>query len=122
MASRMIDEPSSRSSRQAISTTPRAAPLRSSPFQAVRLSSYPDNGAAVFQALPRICNNELQVQVFRGIGELAFAAGQTLALTPRDCRDFPLELQFVYQGVTFCQLKSAQVMANLVPGSPADGR
>lgn len=63
----------------------------------------------------KICNNDLQVQVYQGIGELAFAAGQTLKQIPRDSRDFPLELQFVYDGVTFCQLKSAQSLAALPP-------
>lgn len=60
-----------------------------------------------------ICDNDLRVQVYRGIGELAFAAGQTLTLTPRDCQDFPLELHFDYEGVRFCQLKSARDLAVL---------
>lgn len=40
---------------------------------------------------------------------------QTLRQLPRDSRDFPLELQFVHNGVTFCQLKSAQYLAALAP-------
>lgn len=63
-----------------------------------------------------ICNNDLRVQVFRGIGELAYAAGKTLELTQRDCRDFPLELHFVYEEVSFCQLKSARAISEFGAG------
>ncbi|MEO1815032.1 MAG: hypothetical protein ABGU93_05500 [Acetobacterium sp.] len=60
-----------------------------------------------------LCNNDLGVHVYQGIGELAAAAGQTLTVSPRNCRDFPLELTFVYQGVRFCELKSAEVLQSL---------
>ncbi len=60
-----------------------------------------------------LCNNELDVHVYRGIGELAAAVGQPLRVTLRDCRDYPLELAFFYQGVRFCELKSAAALKNL---------
>jgi hypothetical protein len=41
------------------------------------------------------------------------AAGQPLRVSPRDCRDYPLELAFFYQGVRFCELKSAAALKNL---------
>lgn len=60
-----------------------------------------------------LCNNELDVHVYQGIGDLAAAAGQPLRVSPRDCRDYPLELVFFYQGVRFCELKSAAALKNL---------
>lgn len=56
-----------------------------------------------------LCDNDLKIQVYQGIGLLAVAARQPLAVTPRNCRDFPLALHFVYEGVSFCELKSAAV-------------
>lgn len=44
----------------------------------------------------RLCNTDLCVHVFEGIGELAAAAGQTLSVNLRNCQDFPLELYFVH--------------------------
>lgn len=60
-----------------------------------------------------LCNNDLSIHVYQGIGELAAAAGQTLTVSPRNCRDFPLELAFDYQGVSFCELKTAAVLQSL---------
>ena len=60
-----------------------------------------------------LCNNELDVHVYQGIGELAAAAGEPLRVSPRDCRDYPLELAFSYQGVRFRELKSAAALKNL---------
>lgn len=69
-----------------------------------RLNDHPDIN---------LCNNELRVHLYQGIGELAAAAGQTLTVTPRNCPDFPLELTFVYQGVRFGELKAATVVTGL---------
>lgn len=61
----------------------------------------------------RLCNTDLCVHVYEGIGELAAAAGQTLSVKQRNCQDFPLELYFVHQDVTFCQLKSTAALEAL---------
>ena len=60
-----------------------------------------------------LCGNDLSIHVYQGIGELATAAGQPLTVNRRNCRDFPMELGFVYQGVSFCELKSAAVVEGL---------
>lgn len=60
-----------------------------------------------------LCGTDLCVHVYQGIGELATAAGQTLTVKPRNCRDFPMELSFVYQGISFCELKAAAVVEGL---------
>nr|WP_320026063.1 hypothetical protein [uncultured Acetobacterium sp.] len=58
----------------------------------------------------RLCNADLYVHVYEGIGELAAAAGQTLSVKQRNCQDFPLELYFIHQDIIFCQLKSAAAL------------
>ena len=40
-------------------------------------------------------------------------AGQTLTINQRNCQDYPLELSFIHQGITFYQLKSAAAVAAL---------
>lgn len=60
-----------------------------------------------------LCGIDLCVHVYQGIGALAQAANQTLTVKPRNCRDFPMELGFVYQGVSFCELKAAAVVKGL---------
>jgi hypothetical protein len=66
-----------------------------------------------------ICGHDRSVHVYEGIGALAVAAGQTLTINQRNCQDYPLELSFIHQGITFYQLKSASALAALAWGANA---
>ena len=69
-----------------------------------------------------LCGDDLSVHVFRGIERLAAAAGAPVTAVPRDCCDYPLELSFVHEGVTFYQLKSAASLREQSRLAPADGK
>jgi hypothetical protein len=60
-----------------------------------------------------LCGVDPGIHVYEGIGELAFAAGKKLEIRPRNCDDFPVELSFVHDGITFFQLKSQRAMAGV---------
>jgi hypothetical protein len=66
-----------------------------------------------------IYGNDRSVHVYESIGALAVAAGQTLTINQRNCQDYPLELSFIHQGITFYQLKSAAAVAALGWGADA---
>ncbi|MBC3803929.1 hypothetical protein GH808_05695 [Acetobacterium fimetarium] len=74
-----------------------------------------------YQAIA-LCGNDLSVHVFRGIEQLAAAAGAPVTAMPRDCCDYPLELSFFHEGVTFYQLKSAASLREQSRLAPADGK
>lgn len=66
-----------------------------------------------------LCGHDCGVHVHEGIGVLAAAAGQTLTIKQRNCPDYPLELSFTHQGITFYQLKSAAALAAVGWGADA---
>lgn len=60
---------------------------------------------------------DYDIQVLTGIDALAAAAGKKLTVERRGSDEFPWQLQFYHQGITFFQLKSA---AEMTAGDPND--
>ena len=73
------------------------------------------SGATRSSPQPQLQANSSGVKFLRA-GD---GAGQTLTINQRNCQDYPLELSFIHQGITFYQLKSAAAVAALGWGADA---
>ena len=58
----------------------------------------------------RLCDNDMCIQLFSGIEDLAAVAGKEICVTKRDDPTFPAKLSFKYKGIEFFQLLNATLI------------